>query len=237
MRKILLATTICSLLACCTFAVDLEEIQKLKDMGFTNEQIVEMTKASSANVAENKPALPNAEMIQQITNAKNNNKGLLIIVASKEYADQGPGKIHVFDGKQHLEDLPLQEYVSAGPNGIAKTSYTEYSKSKKWTWGDSTTVVANTICSRYLGSYELPAGNHEIKLERSLYIGDPTDALRFKARYHKIFHDVNIEVGKVTVINYYWEANEKFGKDVVNSANHKAIVNNVTSSWGEYLKK
>ena len=88
-----------------------------------------------------------------------------------------------------------------------------------------------------MGEFELPAGTYEIKMERSFYMGDPTESLRFKSKKHKIFHNVTVEEGKVTMLSYYWEANEDFGKDVVVSGNHKQLAGEVTASWGNNVLK
>ncbi|MBR4328827.1 MAG: hypothetical protein IKO19_13585 [Candidatus Riflebacteria bacterium] len=219
-------------------AVDLNEIQKLKEMGFTNEQIVEMTKSQNGNNAAGSQANAVSEdKIVRINSAKANHKGILVICASKEYPDRGPGYLDIFKDKEKIGSVELSEYVSSGPAMQSKTNYFEYSKKNKGTSGTSTTTVANNICSRYIGTFELPAGTYEIKLERSLYMGDPTSALRFKNKMHKIFHKVTIEEGKATMLSYYWEANENFGKDVVMSGNHKDIAGKISTSWGEYLSK
>lgn len=231
-----------ALLLCCSTvqAVDLNEIQKLKEMGFTNEQIVEMTKNSNnSNLSTNseKANGVSQDKVQHINNAKQNHKGLLVIWASKEYPDRGPGYIDIFKNNEKIGSIELAEYISSGPATQSKTDYIEYSKKNKTTSGTSSTTIANNICSRYKGEFELPAGTYEIKLERSLYMGDPTSALRFKSKMHKKFHNVTVEEGKVTMLSYYWEENEKFGKDIVMSANHKEIAKEISSSWGEYILK
>ena len=220
------------------YAIDLNEIQKLKEMGFTNEQIVEMTKnQNSNNAAVSQANVVSQDKIVRLDSAKANHKGILVICASKEYPDRGPGYLDIFKDKEKIGSVELSEYVSNGPATQSKTDYFEYSKKNKGTSGTSTTTVANNICSRYIGTFELPAGTYEIKLERSLYMGDPTSSLRFKNKMHKIFHKVTIEEGKATMLSYYWEANENFGKDVVMSGNHKDIAGKISSSWGEYLSK
>ena len=216
-------------------AVDLAEIQKLKDMGFTNEQIVEMTKNS--NNKNNVQTGVSKEKIDHINSAKQNKKGIIAFCVSKEYPDRGPGHIDIFKDKEKLGSIELSEYVSNGPGTTSKTDYIEYNKKNKVNSGTSTTTTANNICSRYFGEFELPAGTYEIKLERSLYMGDPTSGIRFKNKMHKKFHKVTVEEGKVTVLSYYWEANENFGRDVVMSGNHKAVANDVAQSWGDYLLK
>ena len=234
-----ITTSIIALLICCSTvqAVDLNEIQKLKEMGFTNEQIVEMTKNSNNAAKEVKSSGISQERIQHINSAKQNHKGLLVIWASKEYPDRGPGYIDIFKNNEKIGSVELAEYISSGPAQQSKTDYIEYSKKNKTTSGTSSTTIANNICSRYRGVFELPAGNYEIKLERSLYMGDPTSTLRFKSKMHKKFHNVTVEEGKVTMLSYYWEENEKFGKDIVMSANHKEIAKEISDSWGEYIFK
>ena len=219
-------------------AVDLNEIQKLKEMGFTNEQIVEMTKSqNSNNAAVSQTNAVSQDKLVRINSAKANHKGILVICATKEYPDRGPGYLDIFKNKEKIGAIELSEYVSNGPATQSKTDYYEYSKKNKGTSGTSTTTIANNICSRYIGAIEVPAGTYEIKFERSLYMGDPTSAIRFKNKMHKIFHNVTIEEGKATMLSYYWEANENFGKDVVMSGNHKDIAEKISSSWGEYLLK
>ena len=220
------------------YAIDLNEIQKLKEMGFTNEQIVEMTKSQNGNnAAVSQTNAVSQDKVVRINSAKANHKGILIICASKEYPDRGPGYLDIFKDKEKIGSVELSEYVSNGPAVQSKTDYFEYSKKNKGTSGTSSTTVANNICSRYIGTFELPIGTYEIKLERSLYMGDPTSSLRFKNKMHKIFHKVTIEEGKATMLSYYWEANENFGKDVVMSGNHKDIAGKISASWGEYLSK
>ena len=216
-------------------AVDLAEIQKLKDMGFTNEQIVEMTKNS--NNSNNVQTGVSKAKTDHINAAKQNKKGLVVLCVSKEYPDRGPGYIDIFKDKEKIGSIELSEYVSNGPGTTTKTDYIEYNKKNKYNSGTSTSTTANNICSRYFGEFELPAGTYEIKLERSLYMGDPTSSLRFKNKMHKKFHNVTVEEGKVTMLSYYWEENEKFGKDIVMSANHKEIAKEISDSWGEYIFK
>ena len=216
-------------------AVDLAEIQKLKDMGFTNEQIVEMTKNSN-NTNTAQPGV-SQQRIDHINSAKQNKKGILVLCVSKEFPDRGPGYIEVYKNNEKIGSIELSEYVSNGPSQQSKSDYYEFNKKNKMTSGTTTTTVANTICSRYFGEFELPAGTYEIKLERKLYMGDPTSEIRFKSKKHKKFHKVAVEEGKVTLLSYYWEDNENFGKDIVVSGNHKAVLNDVANAWGEYLLK
>ena len=76
-------------------AVDLNEIQKLKEMGFTNEQIVEMTKAQNGNnAAVSQENAVSEDKIVRINSAKANHKGILVICASKEYPDRGPASLY-----------------------------------------------------------------------------------------------------------------------------------------------
>ncbi len=236
MKKIVSILAFMLVLSGRVLAVDLAEIQKLKEMGFSNEQIVEMTKGqNNAAVASNSGITP--ENQTKLNTAKNNHKGLLVICASKEYPDRGPGYLDVFLNNGKMGQIALSEYVSNGPQAQSKTNYYEYSKKNKGTSGTSSTTIANNICSRYTDVYELPTGSYEIKLERKFYMGDPTEGLRFKSKKHKIFHNVNIEEGKVTVLSYYWEANEDFGRDVVMSGNHKQFANDIVSSWGNNILK
>lgn len=218
-------------------AVDLAEIQKLKEMGFTNEQIVEMTKGannSNSNVGQTGVG---KDKIERINSAKQTNSGIVVFCVSKEYPDRGPGYLDIFKNNEKIGSIELSEYVSNGPAQQSKTDYFEYSKKNKGTSGTSTTKIANNLCSRYYGIFEVPAGSYEFKLERSLYMGDPTSSLRFKNKKHKKFHNVTVEAGKVTMLSYYWEANEDFGKDVVMSGNHKEFAKGVASAWGEYIQK
>ena len=239
MKSKLFATLFAFVCACgIAHAMDLNEIQKLKEMGFTNEQIVEMTKSANNNATPNgaKTGI-SAENINRVNEAKKNNNGLLLIWASKEYPDRGPGHIDIFKNNEKIGSIELNGYVSNGPATHSKTDYSEYSKKNKWTSGTSSTTIANTICSRYLGDFELPAGTYEIKLERNLYVGDPTSSLRGKARRHKIFHNVTVETGKVTMLSYYWQDNENFGKDIVISTTHKQSESEIAESWGDSLLK
>lgn len=219
-------------------AVDLTEIQKLKEMGFTNEQIVEMTKSqNSANSEVNaKNSIPSANQ-ERINSLKANHKGLLVLCVSKEFPDRGPGFIDVFKNNEKIGAVELDEYVSNGPATKSKTEYFEYSKKDKGTSGTSSTTIANSICSRYHDVYEVAPGNYEIKLERKLYMGDPTSPLRYKSKKHKKFKNVNIEEGKVTVVSYYWEDNEQFGRDIVVSGNHKQFLNDIKGAWGDNVIK
>ncbi len=239
MKKELLTTfLLLSMAAGTASAIDMAEIQKLKEMGFTNEQIVEMTKSQSnanSEVSE-KNAIPSAN-IERINSVKANHKGLLVICVSKEYPDRGPGFLDVFKNNEKIGAVELDEYVSNGPATQSKTNYFEYSKKNKGTSGTSTTTIANNICSRYHDVYEFAPGTYEIKLERKLYMGEPTSPLRFKAKKHKKFKNVTIEEGKVTVLSYYWEDNEQFGKDIVISGNHKQFVNDIKGSWGDNVVK
>ena len=237
MNKKILSIIIALLLSTSAlYAVDLNEIQKLKEMGFTNEQIVEMTKGSNNSNENNQTGISKIK-IDHINAAKQNKKGIVVLCVSKEYPDRGPGYIDIFKNNEKIGSIELSEYVSNGPGTTSKTDYIEYNKKNKYNSGTSTTTTANNICSRYYGEFEMPVGNYEIKLERSLYMGDPTSSLRFKNKKHKKFHNVTVEEGKVTVLSYYWEANEEFGKDIVMSGNHKQIANDVANSWGEYLLK
>ncbi len=238
MKNKLLIALSALIISCATAkAVDLNEIQKLKEMGFTNEQIVEMTKSSTQPANNSNSPTISKERIEHINSLKQNNKGILVIWASKEYPDRGPGYIDIFKNNEKIGSIELAEYVSDGPASQSKTDYYEYSKKNKGTSGTSTTTIANNICSRYRGTFELPAGDYEIMLQRSFYIGDPTSTLRMKARKHKKFHNVTVKEGKVTMLSYYWEANENFGKDVVMSGNHKNVASEISKSWGDYLFK
>ena len=236
-KKIITAILDLTLASGTAYAVDIAEIQKLKEMGFTNEQIVEMTKSKGESNAVAESSKASKVNLERVNSAKANHKGLLVICASKEYPDRGPGYLDVFKNKEKIGSVELAEYVSNGPATQSKTDYFEYSKKNKGTSGTSTTTIANNICSRYTDVFEIPAGNYEIKLERSLYMGEPTSPMRFKTKMHKIFHNVSVEEGKVTVLSYYWEANENFGRDIVMSGNHKQFANDVVSSWGDNILK
>ena len=155
MRKSILASFIALGIAAGTaYAVDLAEIQKLKDMGFTNEQIVEMTKNSNNSSSNTVQEGVSKEKLEHINAVKQNKKGILVLCVSKEFPDRGPGFIDVFTNVGQIGSIKLSEYVSNGPSVTSKTNYVEYNKKNKINSGTSTTTTSNNICSRYLENLE-----------------------------------------------------------------------------------
>lgn len=269
---VLLGIIVC---AACANAQDIEKIKELQALGFTNEQIIEMMNKNQQPATSIKEPATDQKLVDRMEALKKENKGLVVIVATKEDEMRGPGYINISVKNKNintqLEPIPIMEYALEGQKGNARTVVTSSGYEDTYTYGsgnikgnieytgsnrtkfdgkanwDTTsntdffnitrgiTVVPDIVTSRYISEYPLSEGIFEITLSRN-FVTKKAKLATYKNTRHKIFHDVEVEAGKVTILSYYWKENTNFGKDMVMSRNHKILESNLAEQFGPYLK-
>ena len=157
MRKltgILLGMILC---ASCANAQDIEKIKELQALGFTNEQIVEMMNESNqkSTAQVNEPSNGVAPEIEELMyEAKKNKQGIVVVFASKENVDQGPGYLNITaksnKEKIQLDPIPILEYSLEGQKGAAVTTVKSSSYSNTNVNGNA---YANTYANTYGNNY------------------------------------------------------------------------------------
>ncbi len=246
-------------------AVDLEKVRQLQELGFSNEQIVEMLKTGTPETAGGSATQAPAsqmspEVLQHFKKMEIRGRGLVVVVATKEHFAQGPGFLDFYgpdsEGKTtNLGQIPVLDYstdASKGVNYIEQSSvkYQNKNQGHGWLGKHFTTAYTTTtgygrhkdgIISQYYGEFELPAGTHELMLKRNgFYMDEDLKSLKgikMKIERHKKFHDVTVKPGMVTVLSYMWNDNEHFGEDIVMSGEHRNSVNQIASQFGERLSE
>jgi len=234
---ILLALTLSSFL----FGYSLEEIEKLKTLGFSNEQIVEMQKSDQekqiASSNKNEEELLSSKTINKMKELEGLKKGLLVICFSKEWHEKGPGYLDVWskttgEASIKLGKADIQEYTLEGQKG--PTVFTHIDYNNDYLSDKSVGVTKDVITSRYYGEFEISSGTYEVEVKRNFITYADAFGNSRETR-HKKFHSVKIVPGKATVLSYFWTANVEFGMDHVMSKNHIIMVNYVSKKFGELL--
>lgn len=216
-------------------ALSVEEIEKLQKLGFSNDQIVEMSKSNSTG-SEKKIEVA-SDTIQTMNKLKGEGKGLLVICASKEWQEKGPGFLDVWVGekgqkKENIGKANIKEYSMEGQKGQTTFAHIEFNSPYMTDY-----TVANTsdiITSRYYAEFELKEGTYEVALQR-LFVINKSSLGTDRADRHKLFHDLKIIPGKATVVSYFWQANAEFGLDAVMSRNHTKMIDYVTQKLGPQI--
>lgn len=235
-KSLMVAFFIVCLIPHALLALSVEEIEKLQKLGFSNEQIVEMSKNSPTTKDESKVEV-DAETIKTMNKLKEEGKGLLVVCASKEWADKGPGYLDVWVGakgakKEKIGKADIKEYSKDGQKGATTFSHIEFNSPYLADY-----TVANTsdiVTSRYYSEFELKEGTYEVALQR-LFIVSKTALGTEKEDRHKFFHNLKIVSGKATIVSYFWQANAEFGLDAVMSGNHNKMIEYVSSKFGTHL--
>lgn len=224
------------------WSYSLEEIRELRNMGFTNEQIVELQK-SGAPVPGGSPAgsatsAVAPDIVEKLAALKAGNQGLLLVCATKEWPARGPGHLAV-----------RMKYPTGTWGGLGRASLLEYSMDGRVTSPvfvkadsdddcDADVIVTHQmpiIISRYLGEFAIGAGQYEFELERAFKMNENESSRGSKTRRHKKFYGVPIRPGMVTILSYAWNENKTFGLDHVIPEQHREFVEKTAQKYGEYL--
>jgi hypothetical protein len=241
MKKLALLVVMVASLWCCGFTVD--EIKELRHLGFSHEQIIELSRAKSSVqvVTASGSASETAQLstIQaKLTDLASQNHGLVVVCASKEWAARGPGYISLrvkyptgtWGG---LGRVNLIEYVMDG-----KVTPPVYEEKESCDPGNSSVIVTRQfpiITSRYSGEFVLGAGVYEFELERAFKMSENETSSGGKMKRHKKFFQVEVKPGMATILSYFWEENQRFGLDYVMSHSHLAFVERVAAGYGSLL--
>lgn len=225
------------------FGYSLEEIEKLKTLGFSNEQIVEMQKNGQEKQPgasnKNEEELLSSKTINKMKELEGIKKGLLVICFSKEWPEKGPGYLDVWSQKTgeasiKLGKADIKEYTLEGQKG--PTVFTHIDYNADYLSDMSVGVTKDVITSRYYGEFEISSGTYEVEVKRNFITY--ADAFgNTRVTRHKKFHSVTIVPGKATILSYFWTANAEFGMDHVMSKNHIIMVKYVSTKFGELLSE
>jgi hypothetical protein len=228
------------------FSYSIEEIEKMKKLGFSNEQILEMQKTERAKAS---PVSNNGELEavvslqtrEKMDALKKNNKGLLVICFSKEFPEKGPGYLNIAAGKKgekasNIGKSNIMEYSLEGQKGPTVFEHIEFNNA----YLNDFTVAASAdiITSRYYSEFELPIGTYDCSVSRNFITGrDVVFGSPVKEDRHKKFHELEIKPGMATVLSYFWTDNSEFGLDHVMSKNHQTMVKYISGKFGEFLSE
>lgn len=227
------------------FGYSVEEIQELKRLGFSNEQIVEMAKAGkappgqpSAEPASPPPPPPaSPEVAARMAKFRQGNAGLLVLCMAKEWGNRGPGYLHV-DRSENGKWVPVgrlnvQKYFYDG-----RRLPPVYEPCKDGGKGHHRKIkipARDLIVSRYYGEFDLPAGKYEIKVERSFNTGDKENISFMGQKRWRIFRAVDLRPGKASILTYQWRENANFGLDECVSDEHLRFVDQVAGQLNGFL--
>lgn len=158
-------------------------------------------------------------------------KGLLVICASKEAADAGPEMLEVFVnwGKvsEKIGEAGLVDPRSASVPGkdIAQLS--------------GTIAISETqgvTTSRYIGEIPFQAGEYTFTLERMFPYHVPGKEHLSALRTHD-FYQIKIQPGKATILSFFWQIDEQFGDHAEMSASHRKLLVTVAKTFGDRLSE
>lgn len=220
------------------YGYSIEEIEKMKKLGFTNEQIVDMQKSATNNntTVTSESSKINIKAIEKLKTLEGQSKGLLCVYLTREFTQPGPGFL----------DMQVQDSSKKWMN-IGKILSLDFSNKEGGAGSVAYVCVdPNTLCSvavankidmvisKYYAEFPFDEGQYEIMISKKL-TNDGAFGFGDKLKRHKIFHKVPIKAGKATLIAYNWDENFLFGEDTRFSDAHNAYVKYLKEQYGEFL--
>ncbi|NLI79234.1 MAG: hypothetical protein GX442_22665 [Candidatus Riflebacteria bacterium] len=176
-------------------------------------------------------SVPPSNLAERLDALAREGKGLLVVCASKEGAERGPGQIDVavlvMNGRisQKIGVAALQEGPpTAGEVGAPGRACLEV----------PVATGPGVVTSRYYGEFPLPAGNQEIQVMGKFPVPGAAKKSIVTFRTQR-FPRVEVQPGKAVLLEVFWQDDQKFGKTPGLSATHHQVVDAVAAAFGGRL--
>lgn len=157
-------------------------------------------------------------------------KGLLVICASKQAAESGPEMLEVFDSSNRMVSVKIGEAKRLDSRSASVPGKDIVQLSGTIPFAETPEVTT----TRYIAEIPYPAGEYAFTIKRMFPCRDHGKEHLSVLRDHG-FKRIRIQAGKAAILSFFWQDDERFGDTTDMSESHRKLVETVAGTLRTHL--